>query len=29
MNKITESLLRAVSEFGGSFQGAYNVREDG
>ena len=28
MNKITESLLRAVSEFGGSFQGAYNVRED-
>lgn len=29
MNKITESLLRVVSEFGGSFQGAYNVREDG
>ncbi|HIS79724.1 MAG TPA: SufD family Fe-S cluster assembly protein [Candidatus Caccousia stercoris] len=29
MNKITESLLRAVSEFGDSFQGAYNVREDG
>ena len=29
MNKSTESLLRAVSEFGGSFQGAYNVREDG
>lgn len=29
MNQITESLLRVVSEFGGSFKGAYNVREDG
>ena len=29
MNKITESLLRVVSEFGGTFKGAYNVREDG
>ncbi len=29
MNKITESLLRVVSDFGGTFKGAYNVREDG
>ena len=29
MNKITESLLRVVSGFGGTFKGAYNVREDG
>lgn len=29
MNKITENLLRAVSDFGGSFQGAFNIRENG
>ena len=29
MNKITEELLRAVSDFKGSFEGAFNIREDG
>lgn len=29
MNKITEELLREVADFKGSFEGAYNIREDG
>ena len=29
MNKITDELLRIVSDFTGAFQGAYNIREDG
>lgn len=29
MNKITEEILKAVSEFKGSFNGAFNIREDG
>ena len=29
MNKITDELLRIVSDFTGTFQGAYNIREDG
>lgn len=29
MNKITEELLREVSDFTGEFDGAYNIREDG
>ncbi|MCB6367614.1 ABC transporter permease, partial [Intestinibacillus massiliensis] len=29
MNKITETLLRIVSEFDGDFKGAFNIREDG
>lgn len=29
MNKITEELLKQVSDWKGSFKGAYNIREDG
>lgn len=29
MNKITETLLRIVSEYDGDFKGAFNIREDG
>ena len=29
MNKITEELLQMVSDFKGSFKGAFNIREDG
>lgn len=29
MNKITETLLRIVSEYDGDFNGAFNIREDG
>lgn len=29
MNKITEQLLKQVSDWEGSFKGAYNIREDG
>ena len=29
MNEITDQLLHLVSDFTGSFQGAYNIREDG
>ena len=29
MNKITEELLRMVSDFQGAFSGAFNIREDG
>lgn len=29
MNKITEKLLSIVSDYKGSFDGAYNIREDG
>ena len=29
MNKITNKLLELVSEFKGSFNGAFNIREDG
>ena len=29
MNKITEQLLKAVSDWKGNFKGAYNIREDG
>ena len=29
MNKITEDLLRMVSDFQGAFTGAFNIREDG
>lgn len=29
MKKITEELLRMISDFKGSFQGAFNIREDG
>lgn len=29
MNKITEELLRAVADFKGNFEGAFNIREDG
>lgn len=29
MNQITEELLKEVSDYDGSFQGAYNIREDG
>lgn len=29
MNKITEEFLRVVSDFKGSFQGAFNIRENG
>lgn len=29
MNKITETLLRLVSEYDGDFKGAFNIREDG
>ena len=29
MNDVTRSLLEQISEFGASFRGAYNIREDG
>ena len=29
MNQITEELLKEVSDYTGSFKGAYNIREDG
>ncbi len=29
MKNLTEQLLRLVADFKGSFQGAYNIREDG
>ena len=29
MNEITKDLLREISEWDGSFPGAYNIREDG
>ena len=29
MNKATEEMLRIISDFKGSFQGAYNIRENG
>ena len=29
MNEITKSLLELVSDWKGSFKGAYNIREDG
>lgn len=29
MNKITEKLLQLVSDFAGTFHGAFNIREDG
>ncbi len=29
MNKVTEDLLRAVSDWTGKFEGAYNIRENG
>jgi Fe-S cluster assembly scaffold protein SufB len=29
MNSVTESLLSLISDFDGTFQGAYNIREDG
>lgn len=29
MNNITEQLLEMISDFGGQFKGAYNIREDG
>ena len=29
MNKITEMLLRSVSNYKGEFRGAFNIREDG
>lgn len=29
MNKVTEMLLRSVSDYKGEFRGAYNIREDG
>ena len=29
MNEITKDLLREISEWDGSFKGAYNIREDG
>lgn len=29
MNKITDELLRIVSDFSGEFKGAFNIREDG
>lgn len=29
MNKITETLLKIVSEYNGDFKGAFNIREDG
>ena len=29
MKKITEDLLRQISEWDGEFKGAYNIREDG
>ena len=29
MNKITETLLKIVSEYDGDFKGAFNIREDG
>lgn len=29
MNKITEKLLKIISDFTGEFRGAYNIREDG
>lgn len=29
MNKITETLMRIVSEYDGDLKGAYNIREDG
>lgn len=29
MNKITEEILKTVSDFKGSFKGAFNIREDG
>lgn len=29
MNKITEQLLRSISDWNGEFKGAYNIREDG
>ena len=29
MNKITEELLKQVSDYKGEFKGAYNIREDG
>ncbi len=29
MNKITEDLLKEISDYNGEFKGAYNIREDG
>ena len=29
MNKVTEELLKEISDFKGEFKGAYNIREDG
>jgi len=29
MNKITDELLRQISDYDGAFDGAYNIREDG
>lgn len=29
MNKVTEELLRLISDYKGTFEGAYNIREDG
>lgn len=29
MNKITEEILKQVSDWNGTFKGAYNIREDG
>ena len=29
MNKVTDELLRLISDYDGSFDGAYNIREDG
>ena len=29
MNRITEALLKTVSDWKGNFKGAYNIREDG
>ena len=29
MNSVTKDLLRAVSDWTGEFDGAYNIRQDG
>ena len=29
MNKVTDELLRMVSDFTGAFKGAFNIRENG
>ena len=29
MKKITDALLRLISDFSGEFKGAFNLREDG